>query len=211
MQEFKRTLSPYFLLLILTMITACSVDQDDDFFQDTIISDEPIFYFSTMDSEYRIEAGKNDFYMFTEYEVDDMNVYSFIARFAKLSTCSFECDEELIIKIRNSESTNLPDIVQINSAVSTGEYTFAGTQELDFSEVVIEYTNSEGVIYSSTLTDRNEDRAFQILSVSDFNLNENGQLTKKLEVAFTCDLVNLDEDMIHFVNASAVIGIAYPN
>ncbi|MFT5168217.1 MAG: hypothetical protein ACI8P3_003458 [Saprospiraceae bacterium] len=207
--------NPYILLLVLILGFSCDKkSENESLFADSIFSSEPIFYFSTNSEEYKIEAGESGFYMFSEYEVDTMNVYSFVARFAKLSTCENQCEEELIIKIRDFQPVNSSSPIAINEALSIGEYSFGGGQNLNFSNILIAYTDQDGTTFRTDLVDQNVESYFQILAVSDFQQNENNQPTKKLDVAFRCTLSSSANGVegigISFEDAQAVIGVAYP-
>ena len=206
-------LSPFTLLLLMLAFNfSCDSEQKDDLFLDNIYSDEPIFNFFANEGEYVIEAGKNGFYMFADYEVDDMDVYSFVARFAKLSTCLEKCDEELIIKIRDFQPSGSSGPIEIAASITTGDYFFSDNQDIDFRDVLIEYTNEDGKTFRTDLAEQNVENTFKILAVSDFNVNENGNPTKKVDVTFSCILGDVDNELeISFINAEAVISVAYPN
>lgn len=78
-----------------------------------------------------------------------------------------------------------------------------------FSKVIINWTDELGQVYTS-----NSDFAqpatnfFKIISVEDFDKNENGQLTKKIKVNFSCNVYN-GTKVKRITNAEAVLGIAY--
>lgn len=196
---------------MFTLNFSCDRKSDEVLFNEAIYSDEPIFSFSANNEEYKIEAGVNGFYMFTEYEVDTMDVYSFVARFSKLSTCSVQCEEELIIKIRDFQPADASTEILINEALSIGDYSFTANQNIAFGDVLIIYTDKDGITFRTDLVDQDSESNFEILTVSDFQENENGQPTKKLSVAFRCTLQNSDNgEEIFFSNAAAVISVAYP-
>jgi hypothetical protein len=204
-------LIPYSLLLMLTLNFSCDQKSDEVLFDEAIYSDEPLFYFSSNNEEYKIEAGVNGFYMFTEYEVDTMDVYSFVARFSKLSTCSFQCDEELTIKIRDFQSADTSTEILINEALRIGDYSFASNQNIAFGDVLIVYTDKDGTTFRTDLVNQDSESKFEILSISDFQPNENEQPTKKLNISFRCTLRDIDNgEEIFFSDATAVISVAYP-
>jgi len=202
----------YILFLFsLLFIISCSQDfEDDNPFPEDIISDEPVFTFSSNNDFYNIKAGVNDFYMFTDYEQDNLEVYSFIARFAPLSTCTGACDEMLTIKIRDAQAIETTS-TSLEPTLDVGSYNFRGVLDIEFSDILIEYTDQNGNTFATDLIEQNVESFFEIMAVQDYTENENGDPTKILFVTFQCTLKNTEnEDTIEFINANAVIGVAYP-
>jgi hypothetical protein len=82
---------------------------------------------------------------------------------------------------------------------------------LQLSTVVVEYTNEAGELFSSAFTPQSNANAyFEILSVEDYDDNENGQKTKKLSIRFACRLWSANGAVIDLNNGEAVMGVAYP-
>ncbi len=79
----------------------------------TPIVGEPIFFFDGQlgGVAKKINAGDNDFYLFTEFSKDDDSVFSFTGRLAKLEqNCPDTCAEQLVISIRDFEQ-NISNVV----------------------------------------------------------------------------------------------------
>jgi len=131
----------YTLLIALAFFSACSTDSND-IGGDLIVnefSSNPVFTFNAKSGSETtsIQAGVDLFYMFAEYEIDDSDVYSFIARFSKLSTCTETCAESLSIKIRDFQAvTNIEDLA-VENALTQGTYNFSFTNDLDFSAISV--------------------------------------------------------------------------
>ena len=82
---------------------------------------------------------------------------------------------------------------------------------LQLSTVVVEYTDAAGKLFSSAfMPQSNANAYFEILSVEDFDDNENGEKTKKLSLRFACRLWNANGSFIELQNGEAVMGVAYP-
>ncbi len=78
------------------------------------------------------------------------------------------------------------------------------------SEVVIEYVNEDGISFRSDLFPQTDESRFEILEVSDFEDNENGEKTKQLKVRFNCVLYDNSDLSLNFENAEVVMAVAYP-
>lgn len=83
---------------------------------------------------------------------------------------------------------------------------------LQLSTVTIEYVDENGVFYSSELDNQPANAAFQILSVDDFDNNENGEKTKQLEVEFNCILGSEAAlPSLQLTDGRGKIAVAYPD
>lgn len=129
-----------FLLLVLTLGFACKDGEIPE-----PMTGEPVFFFSgTINEEpITINAGDNDFFMFTEFESDDQNVYSYVARLAKLQPdCGDECEEQLRILIRHNE-VGPPTADSVGIALDLERYEFDSevTIEDTITKFVVQYDN----------------------------------------------------------------------
>jgi len=79
---------------------------------------------------------------------------------------------------------------------------------LPFSKVVIKYTDASGLEYTSEAYAQDPNNSFEVLSVSDFELNERGEATKKMKVRFSVSVYS-GTKKIKFENSEAVICISY--
>ena len=200
------------LLALLSSFIACSKDSDDLISPELDdYNDAPVFSFSANEGEYLIQAGVNDFYMFTEYFQDTMGNYSFIGRFAKLPNCSINCNEELSFRISISSASQFPSPDLVNEVFSTTSFDIGNANSTSASgNVWIEYRDQDDVTYRTDLLE-NIESSFNILSIDEYNRNENDEPTKILRVTFDAELKSTEsEDIIFFNNAEAVIAIAYP-
>lgn len=79
----------------------------------------------------------------------------------------------------------------------------------NLANVTIEWTDSNGNIYTSNNNVQSPICEFQITSVEEYIVNENGQKTKKIKALFNCTLLN-GANSILLENGEAVFAIAYP-
>ncbi len=80
---------------------------------------------------------------------------------------------------------------------------------LHLSRVTVEYTDGENITYSSANGD-NSNAFFKIISVEEYDKNENGQRVKKLVLAINCTLYNPIYGERKLVAEEVVFGVAYP-
>jgi PKD repeat protein len=78
----------------------------------------------------------------------------------------------------------------------------------NFSKIIISWTDANGVVYTSNSTKQPSTSNFSVLSVEDYDQNEQGQKTKKLRVKFNCTVFNGFKN-VSIDNAEAVISVAY--
>ncbi|MFT4759981.1 MAG: hypothetical protein ACI9XO_002249 [Paraglaciecola sp.] len=83
---------------------------------------------------------------------------------------------------------------------------------LQFSTVVIEYVDENGIFYSSELENQSGSAAFNLLNINDFDNNENGEQTKQLEIEFNCVLGSeAAVPSLNLAGGSGKIAVAYPD
>lgn len=83
---------------------------------------------------------------------------------------------------------------------------------LQFSTVVIEYTDDRGELYRSDLGEQLPGtHFFEVLSVEDFMDNSDELPTKKLNLHFSCLVYTPDGAMLELKEVQSVFAIAYPN
>lgn len=78
-----------------------------------------------------------------------------------------------------------------------------------FSNITIVYTDGSGDTYTSANVVQPASSYFNILSVSNYQNNENNQTTKQLHVQFNCMLQDGSGKKIPVTNGDAVIAVAY--
>ncbi|MBL7910192.1 MAG: PKD domain-containing protein [Bacteroidia bacterium] len=98
-----------------------------------------------------------------------------------------------------------------NSSCATN-YTIASVNAtpntLGLSNVVINWTDANGTVYTSKDPLQPVSSYFTIVSVDDYQKNDNNEVTKKLHVKFSCVVYN-GSSSIALTNADAVICVAY--
>lgn len=83
------------------------------------------------------------------------------------------------------------------------------TNPFNLSNVVVEWTDLNGNYFTSDNSAQPTSSYFKINSVEDYDNNENGQKTKKLNLSISCVLYS-GTTTINLTNAEAVIAVAYP-
>ena len=84
---------------------------------------------------------------------------------------------------------------------------------IQVATIAIEYIDENGTIYRSDVQPQGIDgnNVFQIWEYEDFDLNENDEKTKRLELNFACDLFNEDgSSSIRLSGGRGFIGVAHP-
>ncbi len=81
---------------------------------------------------------------------------------------------------------------------------------LQFSKITIVYTNETGIEYRSDKQPQAPDAFIEIIKLEDYDLNENGEKTKRITLEFTCRLWNESGEFIDVTDGEAVIAVAYP-
>ena len=80
---------------------------------------------------------------------------------------------------------------------------------LHLSNVIVRYTDASGVLYRSDNSNQPSGSSFQIVSEEPYQLNAQGQKTRKLHVKFSCWVYSLSGSSLQINNADAVIAVAY--
>ena len=107
------------------------------------------------------------------------------------------------------------DVYQTPS-ICLANFEYLGYQEIIslnktyFNTIFVEWTDENGVIYSTKYKDQNEN-FINIISVEEYDLNEKGEKTLKIDLEFSCDLYGQNGNIIRLENGLATIAIAYPN
>ena len=118
-----------------------------------------------------------------------------------------------VIDFNNDESTATYNAVtQLDGSSCAANYKVTNIvpltlSQLNLSTVGLTWTDANGIAYTSQNI-QPASSYFQILSVEDYPVNENGQKTKKVHVKFKCDVVN-GNTTLTIDNAEAVICVAY--
>lgn len=89
-----------------------------------------------------IIAGEEDYYLFTSYETDALNVRSFVGTFAKID-CLEECQDTFRIKIRDNQELT-QNGGNIEESIFIGSYDYKNNEE--------SFTVEMNTIYSYTTT-----------------------------------------------------------
>ena len=102
-----------YILLVLTFFASCKKVELD------VPVDNPVFSVDATVGGVALDwsAGDDNFYMFTEFSKDSLQVYTLTGRLAKDSNCSTSCEESLAISIRGNAITPSINDFDINQAL----------------------------------------------------------------------------------------------
>ena len=140
-----KKISAYFLFVIFVLtMSSCRKDPGGIFYAEP----EPVFSASAKFgiSDVLIEAGRDDFYMFTSYDdTDSLNVLVFEGELKKLDACLLDCDESLSFSIRDSRVFD----PAVSTVIDITEF-----QDIDFGFVGTEIGEDVISAYEITFTDQ---------------------------------------------------------
>lgn len=77
-----------------------------------------------------------------------------------------------------------------------------------FSKIIINWTDDQGLVYTSNNFSQPDDSYFKILSVEDYDVNEKGERTKKIRLNFSCSVYN-GGSVKTIKNGEAVLSVSY--
>ncbi len=109
------------LLLLLSFWTACrKVELPPP------VEESPVFAISAdLDGRpFLLEAGIEEYYLFTEYREDNQGFLSFVGRWEKTSDCTSDCLESLEVEIRNTAINSGPLPFNVEQALALGTRDF---------------------------------------------------------------------------------------
>lgn len=103
-------------------------------------------------------------------------------------------------------------VTQTDNSSCAANYTIASVNAtpntLGLSNIVINWTDANGIVYTSKDPLQPAASYFTIVSVDDYEKNDNNEVTKKLHVKFSCVVYN-GSSSIALTNADAIICVAY--
>ncbi|MBL7932891.1 MAG: PKD domain-containing protein [Bacteroidia bacterium] len=77
-----------------------------------------------------------------------------------------------------------------------------------FSKIIINWTDEQGLVYTSNNFSQPAESYFKIISVEDYQTNEKGEKTKKIHLNFSCKVYN-GNHVKTIKDADAVLSISY--
>lgn len=116
---------------------------------------------------------------------------------------SYVIGNDTMVFTQNVKTLNIPKCLT--------NYQFTTSRQIDslqFRTVVVEWTDANGVVYSSAETPQNNS-LFEIHSISPFQVNASNQQTKMLNVSIRCSLSN-GTKVIQLNKATGTFAIAIP-
>jgi hypothetical protein len=196
-------------LLLLLLFAACSKQKDL-----SVGSPTPVFQvdFTFADSTYQLVAGLGEYYMFTDYYMDSLQVLNSVGIFKKTSCDSSNCAKSLRFEIRNA---TVGDSFSNSSIKSNDVYYFQSLgfggqpDSLQLGAVTVVWESSSGETWRSDWGGQSSDAFFNILEVMTYESNEKKQATYRLNVQFKGLLFNA-LGVSFPINGVGYIGISYP-
>ena len=126
-----------YILLVVTAFASCKKVELD------VPIDTPVFSVDATVDGLTLDwsAGDDDFYMFTEFSKDNLEVYTLTGRLAKDSSCVNDCEESLTFSIRGNAITpsindfNIDQAIMLNTALG-----YKKMDTLSMVEIIETYT-----------------------------------------------------------------------
>jgi hypothetical protein len=176
-----------FLLFFLLLFFGCAKD-----YSENVQSDMPVFManFSVSDSSYQLIAGKDNYYMYTDYYMDTLQVLNAVGSFSKTTCIDSVCPKTLRFELRNTDLSGTFFNANSISNISTFYQEDALFDSLQLGRASIIWTDWEGIQWKTNAGQQAFDSYFNILSVSPYESNEKNQATYLLEVNFKGLLYN---------------------
>ncbi len=111
------------ITLLIALITSVSCNKKK--YPESNIENEPTFVFSGMINNQLVtlKAGINNYYIQSTYIQNSSNVYGFIANFSQ-QDCAANCPNSLSIQINSNKVVPLNSLVNIDSALFIGQYSY---------------------------------------------------------------------------------------
>lgn len=195
-----------FVLFFLLLFFGCAKD-----FSENVQSDMPVFMadFSVSDSSYQLIAGKDNYYMFTDYYMDALQVLTAVGSFSKTTCVDSVCPKTLRFEIRNTDLS----ATFFNTNSVANNFTFyqdvASLDSLQLGRATITWTDWEGTEWKTNSGQQGLNSYFNILSVLPYESNEKNQATYLLEVNFKGLLYNALGAFVP-IQGAGVIAIGVP-
>lgn len=176
------TLSRFFFVCLFLFTLSCRKKEDP-----VISKETPVFYFSgSMDgSPLGLNAGENDYYMYSSYIQDANNLYHFIGDL-KRSNCS-TCGNRFQFRINDFKISSPGASVVIDSSLTTGSYTLqtpASAQSTRTLNFIAMPNLSSGVSVVSYAWDFGDGTKSSVANPT-HTYSQNGQYNVQLSIVYS--------------------------
>lgn len=136
-----------------------------------------------------INAGKDNYYMYSYITRDSSKIYSLVGEF-KQNNCSV-CPNSMRVQIVDTKTTTANVAMDVNSLLKITSYRFVrGNQDTVFSKVIIQFTDANGVTYTSNHGEQSVNSVLNVLSVEDYVSDQYSTPIKKVKLSVNCKLFN---------------------
>ncbi len=113
---------------------------------------------------------------------------------------------------KNNSATFQNNVNTVSPGTCMTKFNFIKSPVLNtnnLANVIVEWTDQNGTLYTSNNNFQPSTSGFQIKSVEEYLVNENGQKTKKIKASFNCTLYN-GASSIAIDDAEITFAFAYP-
>jgi hypothetical protein len=155
-----------------------------------------------------IEAGKEDFYLFTNYLNDSTeDLVHMSSEFSKLDNCLSDCVIAFSISTNNIPSAEVDAYFAADADFSNFKISSAPESS---GHIVLTFTNHDGVEFRTDLGLQNETTVFTIQNIQPYHKNELGQETKLLSAVFSATFYNEANEQFSVNDGELVFAVAVP-
>jgi len=196
----------YYILLVLVFAgTACKKKQ---YPKSVSAEDNPFYMKLVVDGQaLEINAGKNNYYMYSSIARDSSKIYSLVGEF-KQSGCS-TCPNSLRIQIVDSKTTTATTALDINSVLSLRDYHFvSGPADTVLSKVILQFTDANGLTFTSNNSAQEASSVLRVISIEDSYSDVYNKSIKKVKLNVNCKLFN-GSQFKFLQSAEIVLGLVY--
>ena len=174
----------------------------------TVNTVENIFYIKLLvdGQPLQIDAGKNNYYMSSSISKSASNVYSLNGEF-KQSGCS-NCPNSISLQIFDSKISNSNNSIDVNTVLQIKKYGFVSGKDSLLSQVNVNYTDVNGITYTSNNLLQPSVSALQVISIEEYTSDIYNKPIKKVKLNFNCTLYNGTKSIL-LEGQEVIIGLGY--
>ncbi len=192
-------------LLVSLSWAACTVDPPEPIDGE----ENPVFVASiNLDSVGFIQAGVNDYYLFTRVERPG-GILVMSGAFAKTNCPDGDCPESLKFEFWNNTLENMVELPEeIFGPFFPWQIKGIATNPL--GTVAIQWTDTKGRMLRSDWYAGFQDSTYMTITASEpWENNERGEKTWKMDVNFSCWLMDSTQTVEQRIEGTAVIAVGY--
>lgn len=201
----------FFSVLLASVIwSACSKSEIPD-----SGSGDPVFWLNLNveggDSAL-FTAGKDQIYLYTAFNRDTSEVQVMSGTFADVNCPSSTCPGSARFDLRSeSVEPNISEPYFLFGPDFDWKYKSPSTNPPFFGTVAIRWVTPSGNVFKSDASFSNDSTfaSFKILKSEPWEANERGETTWKMDVSFSCMVLDSMLNQDRFLTGNGVIGVSY--